>query len=283
MSTPTKKLAGLKSGTERKEKKTVSGKKKKSKVVKMSVDLRSGVKSVASLCLRSELKSEGKVKDPSLPAVLGSGGSTLVLTLTEEATMLRNTMRSMLGTKVYTFDLSTILSVSTSGAGILNSISNNFTLAANTDLISLAGVFQECFVVSQRCHWMPVSRYQYPLTGVTATSVANLPIGVASLQHAALAYTTISQSSENYAFALHSTGDPFVYTWHNSENPNSGVAVDAGSGSTVPCQGWSNSSLMSNYTGFVQFISGTAPPALPFSQQVAQLHVKWHCLFRCRE
>jgi len=207
------------------------------------------------------------------------------LILSEEATLLRNAMRGLLGYgKIYRFALSTVLTVSSSAGGIVNAVSQNLTINSNTDFIALSAVFQEFFITSQHAHYMPVARYQYPLTGVIATSVANLPLGVASIQHATPAYTSLAAMTQNYAFALHSTGDPWSYTWGNPENPNSGVVVEAGTTPTLPSQGWANTLIgAANYTGEIQLLTNSAPPGLVASQKLADMHVRWNVLFRCRD
>jgi len=204
----------------------------------------------------------------------------IVLILSEEATLLRNAMRGLLGFgKIYAFNISSILNASSSGAGIINALINTSTISSNTDLIALSAVFQEAFIVSMAVHVQPVSRYQYPLTGVTATSVANVPMGYGLIQHNTPAYTSLAGLSQNYGFRLVSTGDPFSVTWYNAENPASGVSVST----TTPAQGWVQAIDMSIYTGNIQFLTQSAPPALPFSEVIFVAHVKYHVLFRCRE
>jgi len=217
------------------------------------------------------------------PVELGRLPITTTYTLTEEARLVVGSLRAMLGQGTYPFMIRTVLNASSSGTGILNATISNATLASNPDIVSLQSVFQEAFVLRMDVKWVPVSRYQYPLGGTSTLSVANLPLGVAGLHHSAGAYSSLAAMSQNYAFNLNSTGDPFTATWKNSEKPASGVVVDSGSSSALPCQGWCNAFLLANYTGFLQFLTQSAPPALPFSQVLGTFVVSWSMLFRLRE
>jgi len=198
---------------------------------------------------------------------------------TKESVIMRNTFRSLFGDKHYRFRISTALNMSSSGAGAVNSTISVSALQFSGDFISLSTVFNEFFVVAMRNDWMPVSHYQYPLGGSSILSVANLPIGVASLQHGATAYTSLAVMSDNYALAFHSTGDPFGYTWTNTERLSETVVAEQ-SGNT---QSWCTTGNVANYQGQVQLISQSTPPALPFSQVLGTFITSWDVVFRVRE
>lgn len=197
---------------------------------------------------------------------------------TKESIIMRDSFRSLFGDRHYRFRISTALNMSSSGAGAVNSTISNSVLVSNPDFVSLATVFNEYFVCSFHLKWMPVSRYQYPLTGVTATSVANLPLGKADLQHGQAAYSSLSTMTENFAFGYHSTGDPFSDNWINTEKSTEQVVASL----TAPTQSWCNVNNASNYQGTLQFLSQSAPPALPISQVLGTFAVHWDIIFRVR-
>jgi hypothetical protein len=125
-----------------------------------------------------------------------------------------------------------------------------------------------------------VSRYNYPLTGVTATSVSSLPVGTASLFHQQASYSSLAQMSNAVTFGYHNTADPFVHTWNNNERPMSGVVVAYAASQT---QGWALSTGPAVYQGNIQILTQSAPPALPVSQVIGVFKVMYHVLFRNRD
>jgi len=198
---------------------------------------------------------------------------------TKESLVLRSTLRSLFRDKHYRFRISTALNMSSSGAGAVNSTISVSALQFSGDFISLSTVFNEFFVVQMNNTWQPVSRYQYPLGGTSTLSIANLPIGVATLQHGASAYTSLAVMSDNYALAFHNTGDPFSYDWVNTEK-SSETTVSEQSGNT---QSWCTTGNVANYQGQIQIISQSTPPALPFSQVLGTFITSWEVIFRVRE
>lgn len=201
------------------------------------------------------------------------------LTDTKESSLLRNNLRSLFGDRHYEFRLSTALNMSSSGAGIVNSTISNSVLVSQADFVSLSSVFNEYFVKKFTVHWMPVSRYQYPLGGTSSVSVANLPIGKADLQHGQAAYTNLAAMSDNFRVGYHSTGDPFTETWVNTEKISQETVVTT---LTAPTQSWCTTNNASNYQGTLQFLSQSAPPALPFSQVLGVFLVHFDVVFRVR-
>jgi len=169
--------------------------------------------------------------------------------------------------------------MSSSGAGIVNSTISNSVLTSQADFVSLSSVFNEFFVVKFMVRWIPVSRYQYPLGGSSTLSVANVPIGKADLQHGQAAYSSMSLLADNFAVGYHSTGDPFTEHWVNTEKHDTETVV---SSLTAPTQSWCTTNNVSNYQGTLQFLSQSAPPALPFSQVLGTFMVHWDVLFRVR-
>lgn len=202
-----------------------------------------------------------------------------VLTETKESSVLRDTFRTLFGDKHYRFRLSTALNMSSSGAGIVNSTISNSVLVSQVDFVSLATVFNEYFITQFEVKWVPNSRYQYPLGGTSTLSVANLPLAKADLQHGQAAYSSMSVMADNFAVGYHSTGDPFTERWINTEKHNTETTVVS---LTAPTQSWNAVNNASNYQGTLQFLTQSAPPALPFSQVLGTFMCHWDVLFRVR-
>jgi hypothetical protein len=197
----------------------------------------------------------------------------------EKIISIRPLMHAMLSEKSqWEFKLSSAVTMSSSGTGIVNSTLGANTVTSVTEFTSFGAIFDEYFVRGFTAHWMPVARYQGPLTWVPGTNLNSMPIGCATLQHSASAYTALGQMGSNSRFAYHSTGDPFTYSWRNVESPTS-VNLDITSGNT---QSWALTNGSVNYTGFVQFLSNSAPPALPVSTVLGTFVVVFDVLFRCR-
>ena len=237
------------------------------------------------LCVISSMtKVESKEPVPRFrgsdaPTALSEVYQGYVNVHTKESQLLVDTMRSMFGyDRHYRFDISTALNMSSSGTGAVNSTISCSTLTSNPIFVALAVVFNECFVERFDLHWEPVSEYNYPLTGVTATSVASLPIGKASLQHGQTAYSSLSTMTNNYAFKFHNTGRPFKDAWVNVEDSR----IPALATTTGTTQQWTSVGNIANYLGSLQFMSQAAPPALPISQVLGTFQTTWSVLFRVR-
>jgi hypothetical protein len=236
-------------------------------------------KSVASsMALVEHKESVPTFRGRDAPMSLTIPHPGFVYTDTKESIAMRDTFRSLFGDKYYKFRLSTALNMSSSGAGIVNSTISNSVLTSQADFVSLSAVFNEFFVIKFEVKWMPNSRYQYPLGGTSTLSIANLPIGKASLQHGQAAYSSMSALADNYAVGYHSTGDPFTESWINTESINSEVVPTL----TAPTQAWCTVNNVANYQGTLQFLSQSAPPALPFSQVLGTFMCHWDVVFRVR-
>jgi hypothetical protein len=197
---------------------------------------------------------------------------------TKESLILRDSFRALLGDKHYRLRLSTALNMSSSGAGAVNSTISVSAIQFVSDFVSLSTVFNEFFVVAMKVIWQPVSRYQYPLGGTSTLSVANLPIGKGDLQHGATAYTSLAAMADNFNMSFHNTGDPFTDTWHNTESMKESVVAEV-SGAT---QSWCTTGNAANYSGMLQYLSQSTPPALPFSQVLGTFITYWDVHFRVR-
>jgi hypothetical protein len=228
-----------------------------------------------------ELVEEKKTPiSPSKPLSLCSH-SMITYTPTPQSSLFKTVLTKMFGDRTYSFRISTALSLSSSGTGIINSVINNSTLASNPDFTALAGVFNEMFVVRHCVEYQPVSRYQYPVTGTSALSASSLPLGCAQLQHGQAAYTSLASMTENFAFKFVSTGDPFSYAWVNNEKPDMGNNFSTGAG--APSQGWTDVVDVGSVLGTTQYLTLAAPPALPVSQQIGVFLVEWEVLMRVRQ
>jgi hypothetical protein len=212
------------------------------------------------------------------PMVLTAQPRGFVLTDTKESILLRDSLRGLFTDKSYTFRLSTALNMSSSGAGIINSTISNSVLVSNADFVALATVFNEFFVERFEVKWQPVSRYNYPLTGVPATSVSSLPIGKGDLQHGQAAYSNLSDMASNFAVRYHNTADPFHDVWINTEKPTEQVVASL----TAPTQSWCTVNNASNYQGTLQYISQSAPPGLVVSSVIGTFMAHWDVHFRVR-
>jgi hypothetical protein len=212
------------------------------------------------------------------PASLSLPHPGFSLTDTKESSLLRGTLTSFFSDKQYYFDIKTVLNMSSSATGAINSIIANAALSSVAEFGSLSALFNEYFIMSYTVAWEPVSMYNYPLTGVAATSVSSLPLGVAALQHAQPAYTSLTNMSNAARYAYHNSGRPFKYTWMNNESATSTVLVPT----STTTQSWNSVANASNYTGNIQFLSQPAPPALPISAVLGTFSVVWRVLFRVR-
>jgi len=191
--------------------------------------------------------------------------------------------RSLVGDKVYRISLGTNLAIASNSSGFVNSVIAVNTVASTAEFASFATIFDEYFVVAMSCRYMPVSRYNYPLTGVTATSVSSLPMQHVCLQHDSPAYTTTSTMANHASTRMVTTGDPFRVTWRNTENPSAFTVVNP-STTLVATQSWcqTNSTAAPGYTGAIQFLTDQATPPLQISARIGSFLVKYDVLFRAR-
>jgi len=295
IATQTKYLEGLKKSG-KKSSKSNKMKKRKSVFHSMMVkgsslrDLSPVKLSVDSILLEqcklvSNLRNMVEFKEP-IPSFKGRDApnsltiphSGYQYTDTKESLILTNVMRGLFRDKIYGFRLSTALNMSSSSSGIVNSVINVDVVRSSPDFSAISSIFQEFFVKKVEAKWIPNSRYQYPLSGTSTLSIANLPIGCAQLQHYAAAYTSLGALANNYDAKYHSTGDPFTYSWVNVEKSSEGTLPV-----TSVTQSWCDTGGSQTYGGSVQFLSQSAPPALPFSQVLGTFMVHWDLLFRVRE
>jgi hypothetical protein len=190
--------------------------------------------------------------------------------------------RSVAGSKIYRIPVGTNLAINANGSGFINAVIATATVAATSDFTTFAGIFDQFFVVSMTAHYTPVSRYNYPLTGVTATSVSSLPLQVTSLQHASAAYSTTSTMANHDGVVMHNTADPFVHKWINVEKP---CVMVAPTSSGLATQNWCETAATpaALYTGQIQFLTDQSTPPLQVSARIGSFLVRYDVLWRVRE
>jgi len=248
----------------------------------ISSDALADLRSLATLKEKVEYKVPiPQFRGSEAPTSLSHPHPGYVLRETKESTILKTALSRMFSNRIYNFRVTTALNVSSNGTGIVNSIIGMSTIQSTPDFVALSGVFNEFFIKTCDVKYEPVSMYNYPLTGIPSTSVSSLPLGVADLQHSQAAYTNLSNMTENWRYEHNNTGRPFRFRWQNVEKAKSTVtSADAVSGGFT--QNWCLCTDAASYTGTIQFLTQSAPPALPTSQVLGTFLVEWNVLFRVR-
>jgi hypothetical protein len=222
-------------------------------------------------------------KKPTVESVLAFAGKLHEQKEDNESQqLLRGMFSGLMGDKAYRARLGANLVMTSTGGGVVSAAILCSGISSNAQFILMSGVFDEFFLHAVHIQWIPSGRYTGPVgfNSSPVTSVGNLPLGVASLQHGAVSYTSIGAMTSNYHFAFHSTGDPFSYAWTNIDPVHSVVTQPAVT--TAPFQGWGMCSQAAYLTGAIQFISGAAPPALPVSVGLGSFAVSYDISFRMR-
>jgi hypothetical protein len=210
------------------------------------------------------------------PPVLWRGVPTAL------STELLTTMRGLFGDQPYRVKLKSAFTMSSSGSGIVNSALFTSGIASLSQFSSFATIFDEFFVHSVTMKWIPASRYTGPIGFIssTQTTVANIPLGIAKLQHSQAAYTTLISMANNAGFEYRSSGDPWTISWKNLEKSNTPTVI-AVTGQTLPFQGWGPCSNVANVTGGIQFLGNTTP-VLPNSAVLGSFVAVYDTSFRLR-
>lgn len=234
------------------------------------------------LIMREETKEPiPQYKGADYPVALLSGARKWRTVATETSNSLLTVMRGMFGDQPYRVSLKTAFTMSSSGGGVVNSALFNSGIASLSQFTALASVFDEFYIWKVRVFWQPASRYNGPIgfVATTYTTAANVPLGVAKLQHSQAAYATLGAMANNAGFEYVSTGDPFSCTWVNAD-PGTSTVV-AMSGQTNPFQGWGPCANVSALAGGLQFLSNTTP-ALPVSAVLGSFVTAYDVSFRLR-
>jgi len=201
---------------------------------------------------------------------------------TESSVLLKHVAVAMFGDRTYPFRISSAVSMSSNGTGIVNSVISAATLGTLAEFSPFSALFNEFFITSFHISWEPVSMYNGPIGFVNATNVASLPITVVDIQHGAGPYPNYQAATNNFKYAHHNTGRPFKYKWTNTEKPGSHTNPFPVAG-TNPTQSWCLTADADNYTGQIQIISPSAPPGLPTSVALGNFFVDYYVLFRLRQ
>lgn len=198
---------------------------------------------------------------------------------------LRSSIRALFAgstgsaSKIYRFNVGTVLTISTSAAGVVNSVINNSVLVSNPDFVALSSIFNEYFIYSMNAKFEPASRYQYiPATVSLPTTVyANQAVGLCSLYHGQSPYSSMALMASSGSFKYTSTAQPFQMHWMNNERYKDGVVATE----TAPTQSWNPVNNASQYQGTIQIISGSGEN-MAVSKEFGQFAVVWKILFRVR-
>lgn len=222
-------------------------------------------------------------KDEKKPS--GSSTPSPLLTLSglkTEVSMLRGVLRSQFSGKEYAFMMASSPTVSSSGAGLINSIIAVNSIASISEFASFAAIFDEFFVHSMVCRWIPLSRYQYQVGSAPTTNTISTLVTSTSLFHGASAYINVGGALTNPTTRFNGSTDPWTHKWMNNEDPKSGVTVSSTSGSGTVSQGWCLTAPTNagSYAGQVQYLSGSG--TFEFSTVIAQVATRYNVYFRCR-
>jgi hypothetical protein len=249
---------------------------------KIKNEIRGYATALSSLRIKVEQKElVPRFRGTDAPVYLSSPSPGYVFQDTKESDLLRTVMSRMFAGREYSFRIASAYTMSSSGAGSVNSVLANSSLTSNGDFIALAGIFNEFFIEKFLIEWQPVSMFNYPLTGVPATSVSSLPLVACSLQHAQASYSNLPSATTADGITYTNTGLPFRHAWVNPEKASSTVVV-APVLTGGPCQSWAQVGDIASYTGSVQLISPSAPPAIIASQVLGSFMVEWLVRFRVR-
>jgi len=195
-------------------------------------------------------------------------------------------MRGMLGTKVFSADLATALTMSSNGSGNVNSLVAASVATGIGEFGNFASLFSEFFIKSFALTWQPSGRYTVPLGfSLSGLNVANRGIGMASYHHDTAYPSSLAALANNPTTTYHNTGDPFSYRWVNVEKSSSTVVVNAGgSSSAVGSQGWCLTEAIPSgaYTGGVIILSNSGSDSIPASAVLGTFLYRASLLFRCR-
>jgi hypothetical protein len=246
-----------------------------------SVDLvlRNQARTVLSLKKKVESKTR-VIKYTDGPQPLLVDGPTYEYLITDESKLMNSAIVNVLGSTVYRARLGTVLNMSSSAGGIVNSTLATSTLGSVTEFASFTAIFNEFFLQHMRVTWQPNSLYNGPMTYLPATTVASLPIGITDLQHSQNAYSSLTLMADSPGMKLENTGKSFVHTWTNVEK-HTDVSLPFVPG-TSTTQSWCQVASAGLYSGMLHIISQAAPPGLPVSSVLGTFLVEYDVYFRNR-
>jgi len=182
--------------------------------------------------------------------------------------------------------LGTRVNLSASGAGVVNAIIAASLFSSNAEFASYGALYGECFLRAVECTFVPVSKFQAPIGYATSagatTNESSLPMLCVDRHHDQASYSTDTAAMECGSVQYCTTAEQFKHTWRNIESPKSTVMISVASGA-IASQAWvpTDGTAASAYTGLIQFITATGS-ALPTSQVLGVIYVRFDLLYRNR-
>jgi hypothetical protein len=231
-----------------------------SKTAQMSSDVTPTLITLAStFAPRLAIESEKKARVPSdeyrvKPTIIHG------LKLSSSVFNVRTVLRSIYMTNPYRTRLGVTLAFNSSSVGVLNSAISCSGAASLTEFPSFATIFDEFFVHGMITTFIPRNRYQFPVTAGPSVSTCNCLLTVTPLYHGTGGYVSSSAAMNNSLTAVHSTADPFGFTWRNNEDPDVGIMVSPSITLPTACQSWcsTNSTAAVLYEGQIQYLGAAA-------------------------
>ena len=175
-------------------------------------------------------------------------------------------------------------SMTTSGTGAVNSSILNGSLAATTEFVAFAAVFDEFFIHDIHTKFVPFNQFMTnPSCSLPSGLYATGMLIGAPLYHGAATYASASVMLNNPDAKVLSTASPFSMDWHNNESPKSTVATSSSTSSPVATQSWCLTSATSAalYAGALQFRTHT-PLANVISTTIGDFAIVYDVSFRAR-
>jgi hypothetical protein len=176
--------------------------------------------------------------------------------------------------------------VSSGSSGITNQTVNVNLVSVLSDFISMATLFNEFFVTKMEVTYEPQSRYSKQATVGGVRQVTDVPLVVATLQHAMPTYPDHSSACQNGDLKICNSADPWKVRWSNNEKKSSTVAPvpESTTALALPTQSWcsTNSPSSQVYTGALQILSPTAIPNSLTNYLYGSVVVRWEVFFRSR-
>jgi hypothetical protein len=145
-------------------------------------------------------------------------------------------------------------------------------------------VFDEFFVNAIRTTFVPRSRYQFPIASPPTTTTSNCLLTVVPLYHGTGGYTSSALMMNNSLVEVHSTADPFTFTWFNNESPTGGVMVSPSVTLPTASQSWCSTvaAAAALYEGQIQYFGSTSIGAGSAVVTVGDFAVTYDITFRVR-
>lgn len=157
--------------------------------------------------------------------------------VTEEQLETVGMLKSIIGNMHLRTELGTVAVLTTSAAGLVNTVFANTGLAAVAEFPSFALLFEEFFIHSMTLHYQPLNQFQTQPLMSFALPATGLLVGV-PLFHGGSSYTTTADMCANGQLAVMHSGVPWTMKWKNNESPVGGIVVSPATSSSTPTQSW---------------------------------------------